>query len=157
MQLTVNFRSLGAIEDEEDDVEDFVTVKPRISHSRLRRALPETLEPPPVQDFSMEDALIAKSSEKLQEMAASMNDRLNNLDAEFEARSLAVFAQAQEDLAYTAKPFEPIETNMDPGSRVGITGDFLQPNPWTLSQGTAKVSESQSKYQSQNFQNSRNF
>ena len=66
-------------------------------------------------------------------MAQSMNDRLNNLDAEFEARSLAVFAQAQEDLAYTAKPFEPIETNMDPGSRVGITGDFLQPNPWTLS------------------------
>ena len=34
------------------------------------------------------------------------------------------------------KPFAPVELNMDPGSAIGINGEFLQPNPWSMTEAT---------------------
>ena len=93
--------------------------------------------PPPVMKFEMQDALFMQAQQKLRELGASVSARMDDFDASFDADTQSLVQRADKDLAYLKKRIPEMKIDMDPGSAVGVSGEFLQPAPWTMSSRAA--------------------
>ena len=79
-----------------------------------------------------------QAQNQYQESLEKITANLDAFDADFDTRSEALLDAALNDpivgLAKLKEPFTPVELNMDPGSAIGVNGEFLQPNPWQMSE-----------------------
>lgn len=84
--------------------------------------------------FTEVDFMYQQNQDKVAEMMAEMNVELDLFDAEFEASTEYVWEKSKRNLAQLQVKMPEIsqDLNMDPGSSIGINGEFLQPAAYNL-------------------------
>ena len=90
--------------------------------------------PPPVADFTAMDMLTLQAQDKIGELTAVLENRMAEFEARFDANKEYLLEESQKDLDYLKEKIPEMDIQMDPGSSIGVDGEFLQPAPWTMSQ-----------------------